>query len=61
MRRVLGAVVILGGCLILIVQIPTLDEKVVVSLGAGHGIHVSDALGLLVAAVGVALMWGGGT
>lgn len=55
MRRLLGSALILWGCLLLIVEIRSLDE--VITGGRGRGIHLSDLLGLLIVGAGIAVMW----
>ena len=55
-RRILGTTLILSGCVILIVQVPSLDDIVVLSLWHGRGIHLSDLFGLAVVVAGIALM-----
>jgi hypothetical protein len=55
-RRPVGTALILGGCLVLIVEIRSLDGTVA-TLSWSRGVHVSDLLGLLIVAVGVALLW----
>ena len=51
----MGSSVILGGCLVLIVEIRSLDE--VITGARGRGIHLSDLLGLLIVVAGIAVMW----
>ena len=55
MRRLLGSALILGGSLVLIVEIRPLNE--VLAGARGHGIHLSDLLGLMIVVAGIAVMW----
>ena len=55
MRRLLGLALILCGALVLIVEIRSLDE--VIAGARGHGIHLSDLLGLSIVVAGIAVMW----
>jgi hypothetical protein len=56
-RRLLGTALILGGCLVLIVQVPRLEDVVVFSLRRGRGVHLSDVFGLAIVIAGVAMLW----
>jgi hypothetical protein len=55
-RRTVGAALIFGGCLVLIVETRPLDD-VIASLSLDRGIRVSDVLGLLIVAAGTAVLW----
>jgi hypothetical protein len=55
LKRLLGSTLILGGCLVLIVEIRSLDE--VIAGARGRGVHVSDLLGLLIVMASIALLW----
>jgi hypothetical protein len=55
-RRLLGSALILAGCLVLIVEIRSLDN-VVATLSWNRGIHLSDVLGLLIVLAGIAVIW----
>jgi hypothetical protein len=55
LRRLLGSALILCGALVLIVEIRSLDE--VIAGARGHGIHLSDLLGLSIVVAGIAVMW----
>ena len=43
-----------------IVQVPALDEVVLLSLSHGRGIHLSDAFGVVIVVAGIGVMWRGG-
>ena len=43
MRRLLGALVIVVGCVILVVDVTSIDV-VVFSVSSSHGIHLSDLI-----------------
>jgi hypothetical protein len=56
MRRLLGALLVILGCVILIVDVSSIDV-VVFSLSASHGIHVSDLIGGAAVAAGIVTLW----
>jgi hypothetical protein len=56
MRRPLGALLIVLGCLILVWDVTSLDI-VVLSVSSSHGIHVSDLIGAAFVAAGIAVLW----
>jgi hypothetical protein len=56
MRRSLGALLIVLGCVILIVDVSSIDV-VAFSLSASHGIHVSDLIGGAAVVAGIATLW----
>ncbi|MEP6909975.1 MAG: hypothetical protein ABI896_06025 [Actinomycetota bacterium] len=55
-QRLLGAALVIVGCLILVVDATRLDV-VVLSLTRKHGLHLSDLLGTAAVAAGVAILW----
>jgi hypothetical protein len=56
MRRLLGAFLIVLGCAILVVEIPSIDA-VVWSFSSGEGVHLSDLFGAAVVFVGIVALW----
>jgi hypothetical protein len=56
-RRPLAAALILVGCLVLIVEIQSLDTEVIATVWWGRGVHLSDVIGLLIVVAGIAVMW----
>ena len=56
LRKVVGAGSIVAGA-ILIGFNPNRWDVVFVTLPRGHGIHVRDVVGMLLIALGIALMW----
>jgi hypothetical protein len=56
MRRLLGALLIVFGCTILIVDVPFIDE-VVLSVSYSRGIHLSDVIGGAAIVGGIATLW----
>jgi hypothetical protein len=56
MRRLLGALLVVFGCVILIVDVSSIDV-VLFSLSASHGIHVSDVIGGTAVLAGIAALW----
>jgi len=58
MLRYLGASFVLLGCLLLAVDGTRWDRLIFSFGGSGHGLHVSEVVGLGMAVVGVALLWG---
>jgi hypothetical protein len=56
MRRPLGALLIVLGCVILVWDVTSLDT-VVLSVSSTHGIHFSDLIGAAFVAAGIAILW----
>jgi hypothetical protein len=55
-QRPLGAVLVVLGCVILIVDVPSIDV-VVLSVSHSHGIHLSDLIGGAAIVAGIAARW----
>jgi uncharacterized protein YjeT (DUF2065 family) len=55
MARWTGAALVLAGAVVLAVDLDH-GDTVVVDLTASHGVHLSDALGLIVILVGLGLL-----
>jgi hypothetical protein len=56
MQRSLGALLIILGCAIMVVQVRTIDA-VSLPVTNSHGIHLSDFLGGVVVLAGIAALW----
>jgi hypothetical protein len=56
MRRLAGAVLIVLGCVVLIVDVSSFDV-VVFSVSSTHGLHLSDLIGGAAVAAGIAALW----
>jgi hypothetical protein len=56
MQRLLGALFIVLGCVILVWDVSSLDI-VVLSVSSSHGIHLSDVIGAAFVAAGIAILW----
>jgi uncharacterized protein YjeT (DUF2065 family) len=56
LQRIVGAVLVAAGCVILVVDVTRFDA-VVLSVGRSHGLHLSDVMGGAAVVVGVALLW----
>jgi hypothetical protein len=56
MRRPVGALLIVLGCVILVVDVTSIDA-VVLSVSSSHGIHVSDFIGGTAVLAGIAVLW----
>ena len=56
MRRWIGLVLIGAGYLVLVLDVPSL-EQTVLSVTASHGVELSDVVGAVTIACGVALIW----
>jgi hypothetical protein len=56
MRRLLGALLIVVGCVILVVDVTSIDV-VVFSVSSSHGIHLSDLIGGTAVLAGIASLW----
>jgi hypothetical protein len=52
----LGAALVVLGCVILIVDL-SFDDVVVLSVSSGHGIHLSDLTGGAFVIAGIAALW----
>jgi hypothetical protein len=56
MRRWLSALFIVLGCVILVVDVSSVDV-VVWSVSSSHGIHLSDFIGAALVAAGITTLW----
>jgi hypothetical protein len=56
MARSLGALLIVVGCVILVVDVTSIDV-VVLSVSSSHGIHLSDLIGAAAVLAGIAALW----
>jgi uncharacterized membrane protein YidH (DUF202 family) len=56
MRRWLGALAIVVGVVVLGLDVDRWDV-VVLSVSSGHGLHASDSIGVVLIAVGIAVLW----
>jgi drug/metabolite transporter (DMT)-like permease len=56
MQRWFGALLIILGCAIMVVEVPAIDEASL-PVTPSHGIHLSDFLGGVVVLVGIAVLW----
>jgi hypothetical protein len=57
MLRYLGTLLVLLGCLLLAVDGTRWDRLILSFGGSGHGLHMSEVLGLGMAVIGVAALW----
>ena len=58
MRRPLGAFLIILGCVIFVLEVPSIDG-VLLSLSHSHGIHLSDLIGGAAILSGITSLWRG--
>jgi hypothetical protein len=56
MQRWFGALLVILGCAIMVVEVPAID-KVWLPVTPSHGIHLSDFLGGVVVLAGIAVLW----
>jgi hypothetical protein len=56
MQRWFGALLVILGCAIMVVEVPAIDT-VWLPVTDDHGIHLSDFLGVVVVLAGIAALW----
>ena len=57
LQRLTGAAFVVLGWVLAVIDLPDSRDPVLVSLSLSHGVHVTDLLGGLLVAAGVALLW----